>query len=442
MREGFGGYLLERPTLGTSVQVLIDDTTLRDGEQTAGVVFANEEKLRIARLLDEVGVYQIEAGIPTMGGAEKEAITQMAALDLNCSILGWNRAVVKDIQDSIDCGVDAVAISMSSSDIHIEHKLRQSREWVLESVKKAVAFAKEHNLYVSVNAEDASRSDMEFLLSFARTARDAGADRLRFCDTLGILDPFNTFMKIKTVIDVSGMDIEMHTHNDFGMATANSSAGSKAGARFVNTTVNGLGERAGNAALEEVAMALDYIERIDLGLRTDKFRELSEYVAAASGRVLPTWKPIVGANLFVYESENRASAALRDPVTYEIFPPEAVGLSRGFILGKHSGVDTLRMKLAEHGIKLDYAELALLTCRIRSRSIMLKRALFDEELLDIYRAEIDEVREEARQAAAEGRDVGAEAGNHALAALAEVSADLAVAERSHGPATLCGDDAR
>ncbi len=405
MPEDFGGYMLRRPTDGAALHVHIDDTTLRDGEQTAGVVFANEEKIRIAKLLDEVGVYQIEAGIPTMGGDEKEAVAHIAAMDLNCSILAWNRAVISDVQASLDCGVDAVAISMSSSDIHIEHKLRQSREWVLECVKQTVAFAKDHNVYVSVNAEDASRSDMEFLLSFARTARDAGADRLRFCDTLGILDPFNTFMKIKTVIDVVGIDVEMHTHNDFGMATANAIAGIKAGARFVNTTVNGLGERAGNAALEEVVMALKYIESIDLGLRTDKFRELSEYVAAASDRPIPTWKPIVGANLFVYEAENRASVCLTDPDSYEIFPPEAVGLQRRFVLGKYSGADTLRLKLAENGIAIGEAESAAFVTRMRSKAVALKRSLFDEELVDLYYAETGSVDEEVADAAREGRDL-------------------------------------
>lgn len=417
MQASFGG-LLQQPAT-EPMQVNIDDTTLRDGEQTAGVVFANEEKLRIAKLLDQVGVYQIEAGIPTMGGAEKEAVRQIAGLGLSCSILAWNRAVVSDIKASIDCGVDAVAISMSSSDIHIEYKLRQSREWVLESVKQATVFAKDRGLYVSVNAEDASRSDMEFLLSFARTAHDAGADRLRFCDTLGIMDPFSTVMKIKTLIDVTGMDIEMHTHNDFGMATANAIAGIKAGARFVNTTVNGLGERAGNAALEEVAMAIQYLEGVDLGLNTDKFRELSEYVAAASSRPIPTWKPIVGANLFMYESENRASAVLRDPASYEVFPPESVGLQRSFILGKYSGVESLKLKLAEHGISMADDEAALFICRIRSKSVKLKRALLDEELLDFYKAEAAEVREEARQAANSGRDLVAEA---ALATPAAVEA--------------------
>lgn len=420
MRESLERYLLQRPSSDSYLQVHIDDTTLRDGEQTAGVVFANEEKLRIARLLDEVGVYQIEAGIPAMGGAEKEAITQIASMGLNCSVLAWNRAVTTDVEASIECGVDAVAISMSASDIHIEYKLRQSREWVLESVKKAVLFAKEQNLYVSVNAEDASRADMEFLLSFARTARDAGADRLRFCDTLGILDPFNTFMKIKTVIDVTGMDIEMHTHNDFGMATANAIAGMKAGARFVNTTVNGLGERAGNAALEEVAMAVMYLEGVDMGLNTDKFRELSEYVAHASGRPIPTWKPIVGSNLFVYENEKRVAAVMRDPETYEIFPPETVGLQRRYILGKYSGTALMKEKLGEYGISVTEEEAALLASRIRSKAVALKRSLYDEELLDTYNAEIENVREEMDELQGAGRDVVAEGLVDTMTAVREV----------------------
>ena len=404
MQEHFSQYIPRHAASGP-VRVDIDDTTLRDGEQTAGVVFANEEKVRIAKLLDEVGVYQIEAGIPTMGGAEKEAVARIAGMGLNCSILAWNRAVVSDIKASLDCGVDAVAVSMSSSDIHIEHKLRSNRQWVLESIKQAVEFAKAHNLYVSVNAEDASRSDMEFLLTFARTARDAGADRLRFCDTLGIMDPFNTFMKIKTIMDVTGMDVEMHTHNDFGMATANALAGMKAGARFVNTTVNGLGERAGNAALEEVVMALNFVEGVKLPLNTAKLRELSEYVAHASGRPIPTWKPIVGANLFVYESSARASGVIEDPATYEVFPPEAVGLTRRFILGKYSGVDSLKMKLAEHGISMSDEEAAAFVIRIRSKSVGLKRALFDEELLDFYQAEKASLAEEAAEATAAGRDM-------------------------------------
>jgi len=364
--------------------IKIDDTTLRDGEQTAGVVFANDEKIYIAKMLDRIGVYQIEAGIPTMGGDEKDAIKAITALNLNCSILGWNRAVVSDIDDSIECGVDAVAISISSSDIHIEHKLRKSREWVLESVRTSVDHAKKYNLYVSVNAEDASRSDMEFLLQFARTAKDTGADRMRYCDTLGILDPFETFMRVKTIKDIVGIDIEMHTHNDFGMAIANAIAGVKAGATYVNTTINGLGERAGNASFEEFVMALKYLENVNMDIDTKLFRDLAEYVAIASGRFLPTWKPIVGANLFVYESEIRAATTLKDPKTFELFGPEDVGLERKIIIGKSSGVNTLTHKLKELGYKIGEKEAAELAEIIREKALLLKRALFDSEIIDSY----------------------------------------------------------
>ncbi len=364
--------------------IKIDDTTLRDGEQTAGVVFANEEKIHIAKMLDKIGVHQIEAGIPAMGGDEKEAIKKIASLGLNCSILGWNRAVKSDIDASVECGIDAVAISISSSDIHIEHKLRKSREWVLENIKTCVDYAKGFNLYVSVNAEDASRSDREFLLSFARTARDAGADRLRYCDTLGTLDPFETFIRVKNIIDIIGIDVEMHTHNDFGMAIANAIAGIKAGAIYVNTTINGLGERAGNAAFEELVMALKYIEGVDMGFNTTLFRALSEYVARASDRVLPTWKPIVGGNLFVYEAESRASGVLVNPETYELFNEGEVGLERKIILGKYSGVNTIIYKLNTLGIKINRKEAEELAEIIRDKTATLKRALFDSEIIETY----------------------------------------------------------
>ena len=366
--------------------IKIDDTTLRDGEQTAGVVFANDEKIHIAKMLDDSGVHQIETGIPAMGGDEKEAIKKIASLGLNCSVLGWNRAVKSDIDASVECGVDSVAISISSSDIHIEHKLRKSREWVLESMKACVDYAKSFNMYVSVNAEDASRSDMEFLLHFAKVARDAGADRLRYCDTLGILDPFDTFMKVKTIIDIVGIDIEMHTHNDFGMAIANAIAGIKAGATYVNTTVNGLGERAGNAAFEELVMALKYIESVDLGFNTKLFRELSEYVASASGRVIPTWKPIVGNNLFVYESESKASAVLSDYKTYKLFGASDVGLKSALVIGKYSGDRCVISKLNSLGYKVSEKEASELAEIFRNKSVSLKRALFDSEIVDTYKS--------------------------------------------------------
>jgi homocitrate synthase NifV len=365
--------------------VLIDDTTLRDGEQTAGVVFANREKIQIAQLLDEIGVHQIEVGIPAMGGDEKETIKKIVDLGLRADILAWNRAVLSDIEHSLDCGVKSVAISISASDIHIEHKLKKSRLWVLESIKKSIDFAKKHNLYVSINAEDASRSNLEFLTEFAVVARDEGADRLRFCDTLGILDPFETFKVIKFLRDNVGIDIEMHTHNDFGMATANALAGVKAGARYVNTTVNGLGERAGNAALEEVVMAMKYIGQVDLGFKTEMFRGLSEYVAQASARSIPCWKAIVGTNVFAHESGIHADGVIKNPITYEVFTPEEVGLERQIVIGKHSGTRVLIAKFKEYGIELSEEEAAEVLKDVRAMSVELKRALFDKELVQIYK---------------------------------------------------------
>lgn len=365
-------------------KIKIVDTTLRDGEQTAGVVFANHEKIRIAKMLDAVGVDQIEAGVPVMGGHEKESIKEICKLGLKASIMGWNRAVIDDIKQSLECGVDAVAISISTSDIHIEHKLRSTREKVLESMVKATEFAHEHGVYISVNAEDASRSDPEFLLEFARAAKEAGANRLRYCDTVGILDPFTTYERISRLIAQAGIDVEMHTHNDFGMATANALAGVRAGASWVGVTVIGLGERAGNAAMEEVVMALKHLQGNDLNFRTEMFREIAEYVSLASKRELPAWKPIVGSNMFAHESGIHADGALKDPRTYEVFCPEEVGLARQIVIGKHSGTSALKAKFEEYGILLTQEEANDILARVRVAAVELKRPLFDKELVYIY----------------------------------------------------------
>lgn len=364
--------------------IMLVDTTLRDGEQTAGVVFSNNEKIRIAKMLDGIGVHQIEAGIPIMGGDEKEVIAKLAELGLDASIMAWNRADIEDIKHSIDCKVDAVAISISTSDIHITHKLQKSRKWVLDSMAEAVEFAKSNRLYVSVNAEDASRSDLEFLIEFASVAKNMGADRLRFCDTVGALEPFKTYDVISRLLEKTEIEIEMHTHNDFGLATANALAGIKAGARFVGVTVNGLGERAGNAPLEEVAMALKYLFDVKMDVKTKDFRELSDYVAIASGRPLPICKPIVGNNMFAHESGIHADGVIKNPTTYEIFSPEEVGLERQIVLGKHSGSKAIIMKFKEYGIDLSNKEADIILPILRSTTINLKRPPFDKEIMYIY----------------------------------------------------------
>ena len=257
-------------------EIKIVDTTLRDGEQTAGVAFANHEKVIIAQALSDIGIDQLEVGIPTMGGDEKESIKAICKRGLKSSIMAWNRAVITDIEQSIDCGVDAVAISLSVSDIHIEHKLKKSREWVLENMYNAVSYAKKNGLYISVNGEDASRADVDFLIEFINLAKEAGADRFRYCDTVGVMEPFTLRETIEKIHKATNFDIEMHTHNDFGMATANAIAGIVGGANHIGVTVNGLGERAGNAALEEVIMALKFVYGYETNIDTTKFREISK----------------------------------------------------------------------------------------------------------------------------------------------------------------------
>lgn len=372
--------------LKTGSKVTIVDTTLRDGEQTAGVVFANQEKIAIAEMLSDLGVDQLEVGIPTMGGDEKAAIKEIVKRNLKPSIMAWNRAVISDIEQSIDCGVDAVAISISVSDIHIEHKLRTSREWVLEHMVKSVEFAKKNGLYVSVNGEDASRADKDFLVQFISEAKKAGADRFRYCDTVGIMEPFKIRDDIKYLYDKTNFDIEMHTHNDFGMATANAIAGIKGGASHVGVTVNGLGERAGNAALEEVLMALMLVYGYKgENIETKMFKDVSEYVSRASGRELPKWKAIVGSNMFAHESGIHADGALKDPKNYEAFDPAIVGLERQILIGKHSGRAAIVNKFKEYNIDLTDEESKGILELVRATSVRLKRTLFDKEVVQLYK---------------------------------------------------------
>ncbi len=366
-------------------EIKIVDTTLRDGEQTAGVAFANHEKVTIAQTLSDMGIDQLEVGIPTMGGDEKATIKAICKRDLKASIMAWNRAVISDIEQSIDCGVDAVAISLSVSDIHIQHKLKKSREWVLENMYNAVTYAKKNGLYISVNGEDASRADINFLIEFINLAKEAGADRFRYCDTVGVMEPFTLRDTIEKIYKVTNFDIEMHTHNDFGMATANAIAGIVGGANHIGVTVNGLGERAGNAALEEVIMALKFVYGYETNIDTTRFREISKYVSQASGRELPVWKAIVGTNMFRHESGIHADGALKDPKNYEAFDPSEVGLERQIVIGKHSGKAAIINKFREYEIELSNEDAESMLELVRQTSVRIKRNLFDKELVEIYK---------------------------------------------------------
>jgi len=371
----------------TQKDIIIDDTTLRDGEQSAGVVFSREEKLKIALMLDSIGVGEIECGIPAMGEDERETIRALAALELNARLITWNRALIDDIRASLECGVNAVDISLSVSDMMIEKKLVKSRVWVKEQLKRALGFAKDNGLYVSVGGEDSSRADIYFIIELMEIAREMGGDRFRFCDTLGILDPFTMYDKVAGLRRaVPELDIEVHTHNDLGMATANAIAGIRAGARFVNTTINGLGERAGNAPLEEVVMGLKHACGLDLGIETHRFVEMSRFVAKASQRPLPDWKPVVGKRVFSHESGLHADGVLKNPANYEVFDPSEVGLHRSLVVGKHSGTSGLMERYREMGISMTRREAHHLISEVRTIAQEMKRSLNNSELIAIYRS--------------------------------------------------------
>jgi len=369
---------------GRKGEVCIVDTTLRDGEQTAGVVFATREKVRIARLISEVGVREMEVGTPWLCPEEREAITEICALGLESRTLAFCQAEPSEIELAAETGVDAVVISAGVSEIHLRKRYVKGREWVLDKVRAAAEAAKDKDLPFIVSAEDASRANVDFLLSYVVLAEELGADRFRFCDSLSVLDPFTSFQVVQTVLGATDLDVEVHCHNDFGMATANSLAGIRAGAKFVTVSVNGIGERTGNAPLEEVVMALKHLDQVDLGITTRNFRELSEYVARASSRAIPVWKAIVGTNVFAHESGIHADGVLKNPLTYEVFSPDEVGLARQLVVGKHSGSRTIQHKFREFGIDLSDKEANQVLLEARQMSVDFKRSLFDKELMYIY----------------------------------------------------------
>ncbi len=361
------------------------DTTLRDGEQAPGVVFSLEEKMQVCSLLNEMGVPELEIGTPAMGIKEAQEISTICQMGFNFKTLAWCRANKKDILLAAKSGTNGVHLSFPVSLI-LQQAMEKDENWVIQHLKEMFEFASSLFEYVTIGAQDASRANYSFLKEFIGLSQFLGASRIRIADTVGILNPLTCFKLIDEIkLDYPGMPLEIHAHNDLGMATANTVAAYLAGAECLSVTVNGLGERAGNAALEEVAMALELSERVDCGLKTILFSTLSNYVSTISKRVLSQSKPITGSLVLSHESGIHTQCLQKDRKTYQLIEAERIGTSeKDFIIGKHSGRATIKYFLEKANLPIDEGVCDLLLKRIKEKAIETKSYLSKEELYQLY----------------------------------------------------------
>lgn len=364
---------------------LINDTTLRDGEQAPYVAFNTKEKLSIAQGLIACGADELEIGIPAMGKQEQDDIKALLSLGLDAQMMTWNRATMHDLDASLECGIKAVDLSIPVSDILIDVKFGGKRDAMLRQLEEVVIAAKKEGIYVCIGAEDSSRASLEFIQEVMTLGKQLGADRFRYCDTVGVMTPTRTFDTIRYLSSLDLLPIEMHTHNDFGLANANALSGLDAGAISVNTTVVGLGERAGNASFEQISMALKHLYKEARPMHARDIRALIETVTEAAGMTIAPNAPIVGAHLFSHESGVHASGMMKNGNAYEPFDATEVGGQRVFPIGKHSGTATIMYHLKALGIHADKLSLKNMLPDIREIVTSRKRVLDGHELLTLYR---------------------------------------------------------
>jgi isopropylmalate/homocitrate/citramalate synthase len=354
------------------------DTTLRDGEQTVGVVLDPREKLEIARLLDDAGVDRIEAGFPRVSEDDAEAVRLISNAGLRAEVWGFSRAVPADLEALIDLGVSYSVIESPISDLKLD-ALGVSRETMLDRIASAVRFATDHGIYVAFFGVDSTRADLEFFRRAYETAAEAGAREVAVVDTLGIAGPEAvTDLVGRTIQWLDGTPVHFHGHNDFGLATASAVAAVRAGATWLHGTINGMGERAGNANLGEMALTLRAVYGVETNLRLVRVREVSERVRRLSGYTLEPWKPLVGENLFRRESGAVASQ-FHDPPSIEPYSSELVGAGRSIVLGKKSGLDSIRIKAEELGLDLPEERQAALLAAVKRLGTEKRGLVSDDE---------------------------------------------------------------
>jgi isopropylmalate/homocitrate/citramalate synthase len=362
------------------------DTTLRDGEQTVGVVLDPEDKLRIARALDELSVDRIEAGFPRVSAEDYEAVRLIVEAGLRAEIWGFSRAVKDDVKALIELGVGATVIESPVSDLKLA-AYGLTREKVTERVVKAVSYAAEHGIRVAFFGVDGSRADPGFLETVYRTAIDAGAEEAVIVDTLGALTPEAVAFFVGKARDWLGSDvpIHFHGHDDFGLATASAVAAVRSGATWIHGTVNGMGERAGNADLCEIALTLEALYGVQTRLDLQRARDVSRLVRELSGYSVEPWKPVIGENLFMRESGAVASQ-FHDPPSIEPFSADLVAADRQIVLGKKSGIDSIRIKCEELGLAVPADAYRELLAAVKARGVAKRGLVSDEEFRELAAA--------------------------------------------------------
>ncbi|TBW40673.1 homoaconitate hydratase [Siculibacillus lacustris] len=360
------------------------DTTLRDGEQAVGVVFDPERKLEIAKLVDGLGVGRIEAGFPRVSDEDKEAIRAISQAGLKAEIWGFARAMIEDVDAVADLGMKFAVVEAPISDAKLA-ALEVSRDKVLQRIGNAVAHAVKSGIHVAFFGVDSTRADLDFFETAYKTALDAGAKELAIVDTLAIASPEAVDFLVRRVKSWAGdVPIHWHGHNDFGLGTAGAIAAINAGASWVHGTVDGIGERAGNASLPEIAMALELLYGVETGFRLDRIRAASERLRAIAGYALEPWKAVVGQNLFIRET-GAVAAQFHIPQAIEPYSSTILDTPRGIVLGKKSGVASIGIKCRDLGLDVPEASHAALLAAVKKIAITNRRLVTDAEFTDLVR---------------------------------------------------------